>query len=193
MPRSPCIELEPAQRQALLQQARRSIEQGIGSGRPLPVALDALEPAMKNPAAVFVTLKKDGALRGCIGSLEARVALVQAVADSAFNAAFRDPRFSPVDDEELQRIEIEISVLSEMQDWRPGSRQSLLQGLRPGTDGLLIQDQGHRATFLPQVWEKMASAEEFLGQLMMKAGLPAGYWSDTIQVQRYEVLSFHEN
>ncbi len=193
MPRSPCIDLDQTQRQVLLQQARLSIEQGFDTKRPLPVNLEPLDAVMRDPAAVFVTLTLDAKLRGCIGSLEAKVALAQAVANAAFNAAFRDPRFPPLSVDELQQIEIEISVLSEMQEWRPGTRQSLLEELEPGIDGLLIEDRGHRATFLPQVWEKMADAEDFLGQLMLKAGLPARHWSDSLQVQRYQVLCFHEN
>jgi AmmeMemoRadiSam system protein A len=193
MPPFPCIELDPPQQRQLLRGARRSIEQGIESGVPPRLDIDRLEPVMREPAAVFVTLTLGGELRGCIGSLQARDALAQAVANAAFDAAFRDPRFIPVVADELARIEIEISVLSEMQSWQPGSRDALLQGLVPGIDGLLIEDRGHRATFLPQVWEKIASAEDFVGQLMLKAGLPAGYWSSSIQVHRYQTLSFHED
>lgn len=193
MPPSPCIELSQPQQRQLLGIARQSIEQGHETGAPLVVDLAGLEAALCDPAAVFVTLTLAGELRGCIGSLQARDALARMVANAAFDAAFRDPRFVPVGVDELAQIEIGISVLSEMQSWQPGSREALLRGLIPGTDGLLIEDRGHRATFLPQVWEKITSAEDFVGQLMLKAGLPARHWSSSIELHRYQTLSFHEN
>ncbi len=193
MPPFPCIDLSQAQRQQLLRCSRRSIEQGIDTAQPLQLNIDELEPVLREPAAVFVTLTRTGELRGCIGSLQPRDALAQAVANAAFNAALRDPRFARVGAAELDKIKIEISVLSKLQSWQPGSRESLLQGLRPGVDGLLLEDRGQRATFLPQVWEKIASAEEFVGQLMLKAGLPARHWSSSIQLHRYQTLSFFEN
>ncbi len=193
MPPFPCIDLSQAQRQQLLRSARRSIELGIDTAAPLQLDIDELEPVLREPAAVFVTLTQAGNLRGCIGSLQAHDALVQAVANAAFNAALRDPRFARVGAAELDKIKIEISVLSKLQSWQPDSRESLLQGLRPGIDGLLIEDRGQRATFLPQVWEKIPSAEEFVRQLMLKAGLPARHWSSSIQLHRYQTLSFVEN
>jgi AmmeMemoRadiSam system protein A len=192
MPPFPCIDLSQAQRQLLLRSARRSIELGIDTAAPLQLEIDELEPVLREPAAVFVTLTQAGNLRGCIGSLQAQDALAQAVANAAFNAALRDPRFARVGAAELDRIRIEISVLSKLQSWQPDSRESLLQGLRPGIDGLLIEDLGKRATFLPQVWEKIPSAEEFVRQLMLKAGLPASHWSSSIQLHRYQTLSFIE-
>jgi len=193
MPLFPCIDLSHAQRRQLLRSARRSIERGIDTAAPLQLDIDELEPVLREPAAVFVTLTRAGELRGCIGSLQALDALAQAVANAAFNAALRDPRFVRVGVAELDKITIEISVLSKLQSWQPDSRESLLQGLRPGVDGLLIEDRGQRATFLPQVWEKIPSAERFVGQLMLKAGLPARHWSSSIQLHRYQTLSFVEN
>ena len=193
MPLFPCIDLGQAQRRQLLRSARRSIEQGIDKDAPLQLDINELEPVLRDPAAVFVTLTQTGELRGCIGSLQAQDALAQAVANAAFNAALRDPRFARVGAAELDKIKIEISVLSKLQSWQPDSRESLLQELRPGVDGLLIEDRGQRATFLPQVWEKIVSAEEFVGQLMQKAGLPARHWSSSIQLHRYQTLSFEEN
>jgi AmmeMemoRadiSam system protein A len=190
---SPCIDLNLSQQRQLLGIARQSIEQGLDADRPLTVDLAGLEPVLCAAAAVFVTLNLQGQLRGCIGSLQARDALAQAVANAGFNAAFHDPRFARVSTAELEQIEIEISVLSKLESWQPDSRESLLRELRPGVDGLLIEDRGHRATFLPQVWEKIGSAEEFVGQLMHKAGLPARHWSNSIQLHRYQTLSFYES
>ncbi|MCP4765219.1 MAG: AmmeMemoRadiSam system protein A [Gammaproteobacteria bacterium] len=193
MPPSPCVELNPVQRRQLLHWARGSVEQGIDTAAPLPLDIDELEPVLREPEAVFVTLTRAGDLRGCIGSLQAQDALAQAVVNAAFNAAFHDPRFARVEPRELEQIRIEISVLSKLQSWQPGSRESLLQELRPGIDGLLIEDRGKRATFLPQVWEKIPSAQEFVRQLMLKAGLPARHWSTDIRLHRYQTLSFEEN
>ncbi|MCP4433826.1 MAG: AmmeMemoRadiSam system protein A [Gammaproteobacteria bacterium] len=193
MPHFPCIDLSQAQRRQLLHNARRSIELGLDTGAPLQLDIDELEPVLREPAAVFVTLTQAGDLRGCIGSLQAQDALAQAVANAAFNAALRDRRFARVGSTELDNIRIEISVLSKLQGWQLDSRESLLRELRPGIDGLLIEDRGQRATFLPQVWEKIPSAERFVGQLMLKAGLPARHWSSSIQLHRYQTLSFVEN
>ena len=193
MPPFPCIDLSQAQRQQLLRNARRSIELGIDTAAPLQFEIDELEPVLREPAAVFVTLTQAGELRGCIGSLQVLDALAQAVANAAFNAALRDPRFARLGAAELDTIKIEISVLSKLQSWQPDSRESLLQGLRPGIDGLLIEDRGQRATFLPQVWEKIPSAEDFVRQLMLKARLPARHWSSGIKLHRYQTLSFCES
>ena len=148
---------------------------------------------MRLPAAVFITRTRDGELRGCIGSLEAREPLAQAVANSAYSAAFHDRRFSPLQEAEFDRIRIDISVLSELQAMPVDNREQLLEQLQPGVDGLLMEDRGYRSTFLPKVWDKIASAEAFVEQLLLKAGLPARHWSDTIRFQRYQAESFGEN
>lgn len=187
---SPCIELNQQQQRQLLDIARDSIRHGFASGKPLRVQLDACDPALREPAAVFVTLTWDGKLRGCVGSLQARAALAQAVADSAFNSAMRDRRFTPMHAEELDATHIEMSVLSPLQDFPVESYDDLLRCLRPGIDGLVIEDRGRRATFLPKVWESIGTPAAFVEQLMLKAGLAAGYWSRQIRVQRYGALTF---
>ena len=121
--------------------------------------------------------------RGCI----------RAVTEAAFNAAFRDRRFAPLAAEELDEIKIEISVLSEMEPIEAESRQQLLEALEPGVDGLLLEDSGHRSTFLPKVWDKISAPTEFLEHLCLKAGLGARHWSATIRFHRYHTLSFEEN
>ena len=190
---SPCIKLSDQQQRQLLEIARRSIAEGFDTGTPLSLQLDRFEAEMREPAAVFVTLTQAGELRGCVGSLQAREPLVRAVAISAFNSAFLDRRFAPLRADELQATDIEISVLSPMQELPVESREELLRNLEPGTDGLVIEDGDRRATFLPQVWEKIDTPSAFVEQLMLKAGLPAGYWSKDIRVQRYRSLSFVDN
>jgi len=167
--------------------------QGFAAGAPLRVSLDDCEPELREPLAVFVTLTQNGELRGCVGTLEARSALAQAVADSAFNSAFRDRRFAPLGEDELERTRIEISVLSTMHDMPVESRAELLRELRPGVDGLVIEDRGLRATFLPKVWESLPAAEDFVGHLMLKAGFDAGHWSASVRLQRYTTLTFADN
>lgn len=192
MPASPCIDLDDEQREILLGAARDSIAAGFERSAPLTVELEQFDAPLTQPHAVFVTLQQSGMLRGCIGSLEATQPLIQAVTTSAFNAAFRDRRFKRLQPEELERTQIEISVLSPLEPIEIGDRQSLLDDLVPGVDGLLLEDQGRRATFLPKVWEKIEAADLFVGQLMLKAGLPAQHWSENIRAYRYRTLTFAE-
>ena len=193
MPPSFCVEPDDDARRALLTVARQALQAGQQSAVPLQVDSGDFARELSIPGAVFVTLTRDGALRGCVGSLEARAPLVQAVATAAYNAAYRDRRFDSPDADEIGQLEIEISLLSEMMPMTVSDRAELLQQLVPGQDGLLIEDRGMRATFLPKVWESMPRAEEFVAQLMQKAGLPATYWSPSIQCSRYHCLVFAES
>lgn len=193
MPPSLCVSLSAYEQDSLLDIARRSIRSGLETGRALQVDVSQLSDTLQIESAVFVTLTIDGGLRGCVGSLQPVEPLAQAVASSAFNAAFRDRRFTRVETDELDNICIDISVLSALEPIDVDSRQALLETLDPGVDGLLMEDSGYRSTFLPKVWEKIPSSSQFVGELMQKAGLPAGHWSDTIRFYRYHTLSFAEN
>jgi AmmeMemoRadiSam system protein A len=173
----------------LLDIARRSIEYGLRSGRPLTVDVGASSPALCAQRASFVTLQKQGALRGCIGTLEAYRPLITDVAEHAFAAAFRDPRFAPVSSEELPLLDIHISILTPPQEMNCSSQDDLLAQLRPGIDGLILAWKGHRGTFLPSVWEILPHKQQFLDQLKIKAGLPAHFWHDDIGIQRYQAVS----
>ena len=142
---------------------------------------------------MFVTLHKKGRLRGCIGYLEAREPVVEAVKDNALNAAFRDPRFSPVMPSELPDLDIEVSVLTEPRPLQYAGVRDLLEKLRPGVDGVIIRKGFSSATFLPQVWEQLPDGREFLGQLCLKAGLPADAWMrGDLEVLTYQVQCFEE-
>jgi AmmeMemoRadiSam system protein A len=193
MPPSLCIELSDSEQTRLLDIARQSISSGLAAGKVLQLDLVQLEDSLQIEAAVFITLTRSGELRGCVGSLQAVEPLAQAVVTSAFNAAFRDRRFGPVRAEELDAIRIEISVLSQLEPIEAQTRQALLESIQPGVDGLLLEDQGYRSTFLPKVWEKIASPTEFVEQLMLKAGLGAGHWSGTLRFHRYHTFTFAEN
>jgi AmmeMemoRadiSam system protein A len=132
-----------------------------------------------------VTLQKEGALRGCIGTFDAQRPLVENVAASAFRSAFEDPRFPPATAPELPRLEVEISVLSRPGPFVVESREELLARLEPGVDGLIVSEGLRRATFLPAVWESLPEPEDFVEALFRKAGLARGHWSGTLRFERY--------
>ncbi len=184
--------LSELHRTTLLDTARRSIRHGLAHGRALQVDPSAYHQPLAANGASFVTLQRRGTLRGCIGTLEAFRPLICDVAENAFAAAFRDPRFPPVREDELDDITLDISVLGKPEALEFRSRQDLLQQIRPGVDGLILQDGPNRGTFLPSVWESLPEREEFLRQLNVKAGLPPGHWSDTLRVWRYTTEYFGE-
>jgi AmmeMemoRadiSam system protein A len=177
------------ERRALLDVARDSIAAGLATGRPLAPDPGAFPDALRALRTSFVTLHRAAALRGCIGGLEPLRPLVADVAEHAFAAAFRDPRFPPLAEEELADLALEISVLSPLEPLAFESEDALLAQLRPGVDGLVIEVDGRRATFLPAVWGEMADAREFVSELKRKAGLAAGFWSPALRARRYTVES----
>jgi uncharacterized protein len=169
----------------LLELARKSIKHGLENGRSLPVKIKDFDEELHQSRATFVTIKIEGALRGCIGVLEAYRSLCEDVAENAYSAAFRDPRFGPLKDEELDKIEISISVLNPSEPMTFTSEEDLISQIKPGVDGLILEDGMYRGTFLPAVWESVKTAKEFFTHLKLKAGLPSSHWSDTLTVKRY--------
>ncbi len=182
--------LSDENRETLLRVARDSIASGLKHGHPLPVNADPFPPELQPLRATFVTLDLHGELRGCIGSLKASRPLVDDVAHNAFAAAFRDPRFLPVGEEEIPDLEIHISVLSPPEELSFTSEADLLRQIRPGVDGLILQDGYNRGTFLPSVWEQLPKAQDFLTHLKLKAALPPDHWSSTVEVWRYTTEYF---
>ncbi len=182
--------LSPDQRKQLINIAWQSLRHGLDEGNPLQVDVSSLDDTLAAPGASFVTLHQHAQLRGCIGSLEAVQPLANDVAQNAFSAALRDPRFPPLKADELDGLSLEISVLGLPEAMTFSSEQDLLQQLRPGIDGLILTDNGQRGTFLPSVWESLPQPEDFLRQLKRKAGLSEDYWSDHLQVQRYTTEKF---
>ena len=170
--------------------AREAVEFGLQHGGHLPVDVARYPRPLREPGASFVTLQMHGELRGCIGSLEAHQPLVQDVAHNAYAAAFSDPRFVPVSERELPELDFHISVLTPAVPMHFESETDLLSQIRPGIDGLVLEDGRHRGTFLPSVWESLPNATQFLQHLKLKAGLPPDYWSDTLTVSRYTTESF---
>lgn len=177
----------------LLRLARASVEYGFIHEEPLPVECDRLHPALTEPAATFTTLRSDGKLRGCCGTLEAVHPLAKDVTRSAFRAAFRDSRFEPVGEAEFDGIRIEVSVLSPLELMRVTDETDLLAQLTPGTDGLVIAEGWRRATYLPKVWESLPDPGQFLAQLKTKCGLPRDYWSDRLEFLRYQTTTYAES
>ena len=184
-------EFTAEEKKALLALARKSIETGLDKGKALEPDQKDLSAKLLEDAAVFVTLQKNGQLRGCIGSLEAHRPLAEDVAQNAFAAAFQDPRFQAMQKSELAELEIHISVLTPSVDFPVSSEKDLIEKLRPGIDGLILSDGWHRATFLPSVWESLSRPEDFLCQLKMKAGLDPDHWSDSMRFKRYQVVDIH--
>ena len=162
--------------------------------RPLGVELAAPEDAswLAAAGATFVTLKKNGELRGCIGSLDAERPLLVDLKSNAAAAAFRDPRFPPVTSSELGEIRIEVSLLSQLSPIDFESEDEAAARLRPFEDGVVLEHGRTRATFLPQVWEDLSDPARFLAELKRKAGLPQSFWAPDLRLFRYTVSKWSE-
>ena len=184
--------LETIDKNTLLGLARESISHGLMHGTVLPVSAESHSEALQKDGASFVTLHYNKQLRGCIGSLSAHQPLVNDVVQNAFNAAFRDPRFSPLGHDELKNVHIHIEVLEPAELLSFESEQALIAMIRPGVDGLVLKEGRLSGTFLPSVWSSLPDPEVFLQQLKRKAGLPENYWSDSIEVERYTTEAFEE-
>lgn len=187
---NPAEALGGADAARLLETARRAITSRLSGGRD--EGWDDVPDSSPLAArrASFVTLRRAGELRGCIGSLEADARLIENVWRNAQRAAFEDRRFSPLGDDEITHLEIHISVLSSLEPMTIASQADLIAQLRPGVDGLLIEERHHRATFLPDVWASLPDARSFLEQLKQKAGLAREYWSADLRAWRYRTHSY---
>ncbi|RLA19737.1 MAG: AMMECR1 domain-containing protein [Gammaproteobacteria bacterium] len=185
--------LSQQHRLILLKLARDSITSGIMTGQPLQLNLNDYPPELTEERATFVTLEINDKLRGCIGSLEARRSLAKDIAENSWAAAFNDPRFPAVSKSELETVDIHLSILSIPQSMQFSSERELINQLRPRIDGLILEEGGFRATFLPSVWESLEEPAYFLQHLKQKAGLPTDYWSDNLRVYRYTTESFGED
>lgn len=190
MPSPDVPRLDEQERRLLIDVAWASIRHGLASGAPSAVVPRDYPPRLREPGAAFVTLHAQGALRGCIGHLEAISPLVVDVADNAFAAAFRDPRFEPLQERELADLELDVSVLTPPEPLKFKDEDDLLRQIQPGADGLILTDRGARGTFLPAVWDSMPEPRRFLAELKRKAGLPRDHWSDTLEVSRYRTETF---
>ncbi len=181
------------ERSILLKLARQAIEEAV-CGRDLtPLDLEQLPESLREPGACFVTLTRHGELRGCIGALEPYQPLAEDVREHAAAAALQDYRFLPVQTDEIPELEIEISRLTPAQILEYECPEDLLARLRPGVDGVILRDGPRRATFLPQVWEKIPKADLFLSLLCQKMGGSPQLWVyKKLQVLTYQVELFQE-
>ena len=150
------------------------------------------EPALERPGATFVTLIQRGELRGCIGSIEARRPLLADVSANAVAAAFGDPRFPPLAINEFHATSVEVSLLSPPEALAVFDEADLARQLRPGVDGIVLQYEHRRATFLPQVWETLPEPRAFIAALKRKAGLREDFWASGMNVARYTVIKWKE-
>lgn len=185
--------LSTADKIKLLELAREALQHAV-RGQVVPeLDLDSLPEPLRQIGASFVTLTSQGSLRGCIGTLEACQPLAEDVREHAVAAALDDYRFPPVVPNELPGIRIEISHLTPPQPLEYSSPEDLVRKLRPGIDGVVIRDKFRRATFLPQVWDKLPEPENFLNQLCLKLGEQRNTWRcNPLLVEIYQVEEFSE-
>lgn len=186
--------LTDQEKQTLLKLAREALECAVHEELLPPVDEAVLTPTLRAPGAAFVTLTEQGNLRGCIGALEPYQSLVEDVREHAVAAALNDYRFTPVTADELDQIEIEVSRLTLPEPLEYTDANDLLEKVRPGVDGVILKDGTYRrATFLPQVWEKIPDKAEFLDNLCYKMGSPPDTWRrKRLEVLVYRVEEFHE-
>ena len=181
------------EKRILLKLARQSIELAANHHSLPTLVLSEYSAPLQQEGASFVTLTEDGELRGCIGALEPYQALVQDVCEHAAAAAMDDYRFTPVHPREVSSLTIEISRLTVPQPLEYQQPVELLTCLQPGVDGVILRDGPHRATFLPQVWEKLPAPATFLSHLCQKMGAPSDLWRrKVLQVFTYQVEEFQE-
>jgi len=181
------------EQKVLLRLAREAMERGV-KGEELPSLVPSSLPlALQEAGSSFITLTAHGQLRGCIGSLEPYESLAEDVREHAVAAALNDPRFPAVREDELSGIQIEVSRLTRPIPLEYKDAEDLLSKLHPYVDGVILRDAFRRATFLPQVWEKIPEPEEFLNNLCYKMGVRHDLWrSKHFEVLTYQVEEFHE-
>jgi len=179
------------QNQILLSTARSSIQHGLQSGKPESINIENYASELQAIRATFVTLKIAQSLRGCIGTIEAKYPLVKSVSEYAYAAAFNDPRFKPLSQDEFDKITLSISILTPTESIDFKSESDLTSQLNPHIDGLIIQSGHRRATFLPAVWESLPDAESFLSQLKVKARIPSH--DSLTEAYRYKAIEIHED
>lgn len=179
---------DPRRGLTLLRIARESVADALGLVRP--GVYD--EPWLREPGATFVTLRWRGNLRGCVGSVQACRPLFDDVWRNARASAFHDTRFAPLDPREYPDLAVEVSLLSPPEPLVCSCEEEALALLRPGVDGIILEHQEHRGTFLPQVWEQLPDPRDFLFQLKRKAGLLPAFWAPDVRLSRYTVLKWEE-
>ena len=177
----------------LLQIARAAIAEALDLSVSVDEDISEDTDWLREKGACFITLMQQDRLRGCIGTTDAHSSLLDDVKFNAKAAAFKDTRFPPLSSEELNNTQIEVSLLSPMQALNFVSEQDALNQLQPGVDGVMFAYGHQHSTFLPQVWEQLPDARIFMANLKHKAGLPANFWADDIELSRYTVSKWKES
>jgi len=185
--------LNMQQGQTLVKLARQTIAERLGksSNRVDPDSMT--DAAFQDHRGTFVTLTINKQLRGCIGNLDSTDCILDGIKRNAVNAAFNDPRFPPLKKDELDRVDIEVSILTEPKPLEYRDHKELLSKLQVHTDGVILRKGLASATFLPQVWEQLPQPEKFLSHLCLKAGLPSDEWKKGhLDILTYQVQYFEE-
>ena len=185
--------LSETDKKKLLKIAREAITRAVRNEQLIRIKLQGHSQLLRDHGASFVTLTTREKLRGCIGTLEANQPLILDVQEHAVAAAMEDYRFPVVREEELQLINIEVSRLTPVHLVDYSTPKNLVSKIRVNVDGVLIKASGRRATFLPQVWEKVPDPEQFLSQLCVKMGAPPDLWRRRrVQIYTYQAEKFKE-
>jgi len=170
--------------------ASHSIQNGLKGGVEPEIILNNFSSNLRAKRASFVTLRIDGNLRGCIGTLTPKQPLARDVIKNAFAAAFRDTRFQPLNQTEFSKLNYHISVLNPSKKLLLSDENELLEKIVPFQDGIIIKEKTCQATFLPSVWKSVSDPQQFIEQLKLKAGLDKNYWSKDLEFYRYTVEEF---
>jgi AmmeMemoRadiSam system protein A len=182
--------LSPEDVDVLFELADFGVHEGLAGRRPPIVDPASLEPALRRPAGVFVTVEVAGALNGCIGTVEAVQPLGAAVPRLAWAAAFEDPRLPALTAADYPEVEFKLSVMSPLEEIRATSEAEVVETLRPGVDGLVLRDRATTATFLPAVWAKVPDPRDFVRHLEAKAGLRPGRWPAGMRAWTYSAAEY---
>lgn len=171
-----------------LQICKDSIDYALNNNKKIDIKkFDNIPSVFDEFGACFVTLEKEGRLRGCIGSIIAHRPLIQDLVENAYSASFKDSRFHPLQLSELDKLTISISLLSYPEKMEFEDEPELLDEMRPFVDGIIIRDGQKQAVYLPSVWEQLPDKTEFLRSLRLKAGMPSDYWSAHFEAYKFTV------
>lgn len=185
-------ELAGRRGQELIAAARRSVTHAVRTGRPLRSDTSGVARELLTPAATFVSLHRGDELLGCVGTLAPVRPLIDDLIDNAAAAVLRDPRCPPLLPSDVEHIRIDISLLTPSEPMAVESEADLIAQLRPGVDGVTLEERGRRGTFLPVVWKSLPDPATFVRELKRKAGLPVNEWSPAIRVSRYRTVTIAE-
>ena len=183
------IELSQSDKQVLLKVAKQSLSHACDLGYPLKVQPERFSVELQEYHPCFVSLHFNSALRGCVGSIKATHPLVEEVAENAWSSGFKDPRFAPITELELPKLDVEISILSKLQRQPNDGKEALIEQLEPGT-GLIFSDGFHKAVFLPVVWHNLRTPKAFVDGLLDKGNWQE--WNNDIQIDTFTTLTIND-